>query len=102
MALKDANFCVEEGKHPSETFIQIFIDKNKNGLDENGLKVDFVNDIDTHFGDVVETPIYYRTDSVRNILSNKYTALYRVEAKDVADIVACDMLSQKDNSLCQP
>ena len=31
-------------------------------------------------------PIFPRTDSVRNILSNKLTALFRFEAKDVADI----------------
>ena len=39
-----------------------------------------------HFGDFQETPVYYRTDSLRNILSNKYTALYRMAAKDVVDI----------------
>ena len=50
------------------------------------LKLDFVNDIPTHFGEIVPTSLYPRTDSVRNILSNKLTALSRFEAKDVADI----------------
>lgn len=50
------------------------------------LKLDFVNDLPVRFGDIVTTPVYPRTDSVRNILSNKLTALSRFEAKDVADI----------------
>ena len=37
--------------------------------DLNGLKIDFVNDIDVHFGSIKETPVYYQTDSIRNILS---------------------------------
>lgn len=50
------------------------------------LKLDFVNDLPVRFGDIVPTPVYPRTDSIRNILSNKLTALSRFEAKDVADI----------------
>ena len=50
------------------------------------MKIAFVNDIDTHFGDIQNTKVYYRTDSLRNILSNKYTALYRISVKDVIDI----------------
>lgn len=34
----------------------------------NKLKLDFVNDIAAHFGDIVKTPVYYKTDSIRNIL----------------------------------
>lgn len=30
--------------------------------------------------------MYYKTDSIRNILSNKVTALFRMSAKDVVDI----------------
>ncbi len=52
----------------------------------NRLKLDFVNDIAAHFGDIVKTPVYYKTDSIRNILSNKVTALFRMSAKDVVDI----------------
>jgi len=50
------------------------------------LKLDFVNDIPVHFGDCVSTPVFGRTDPVRNILSNKLSALFRFAAKDVADI----------------
>ena len=50
------------------------------------LKLDFVNDVAAHFGDIVKTNIFERTDSVRNMLSNKLTALFRFTGKDVADI----------------
>ena len=50
------------------------------------LKLDFVNDVAAHFGEIVKTNIFDRTDSIRNMLSNKLTALYRFNAKDVADI----------------
>ena len=50
------------------------------------LKLDFVNDVASHFGDIVKTDIFIRTDSVCNMLSNKLTALFRYAAKDVADI----------------
>jgi predicted nucleotidyltransferase component of viral defense system len=50
------------------------------------LKLDFVNDVASHFGEIIKTGIFYRTDSIRNMLSNKLTALFRFAAKDVADI----------------
>jgi predicted nucleotidyltransferase component of viral defense system len=50
------------------------------------LKLDFVNDVATHFGEIVKTDLFDRTDSIRNMLSNKLTALFRFAAKDVADI----------------
>jgi hypothetical protein len=50
------------------------------------LKLDFVNDSAPHFGDIVRTGLFDRTDSIRNILSNKLTALFRYAGKDVADI----------------
>jgi hypothetical protein len=50
------------------------------------LKLDFVNDTAPHFGGVQKTSIFGRTDSVRNILSNKLSALFRFAGKDVADI----------------
>ncbi|MDR2717122.1 MAG: hypothetical protein LBB89_03530 [Treponema sp.] len=50
------------------------------------LKLDFVNDVKYHFGDIVKTELFVRTDSIRNMLSNKLTALFRFAAKDVADI----------------
>jgi len=50
------------------------------------LKLDFVNDNAEYVGEFVETDIYYRTDNIRNMLSNKISAIYRFAAKDVADI----------------
>jgi predicted nucleotidyltransferase component of viral defense system len=50
------------------------------------LKLDFVNDTASHFGDIVKTELFVRTDSIRNMLSNKLTALFRFAAKDVTDI----------------
>jgi len=50
------------------------------------LKLDFVNDLVPHFGGIQKTELFCRTDSVRNILSNKLSAVYRYASKDVADI----------------
>ena len=50
------------------------------------LKLDFVNDKVPHFGDIIKTDLFYRTDSIRNILSNKLSAIFRYAAKDIADI----------------
>ncbi len=45
------------------------------------LKLDFVNDVAPRFGDLAITRVFNRTDSLRNILSNKLTALFRGEAE---------------------
>ena len=50
------------------------------------LKLDFVNDLVPHFGEIKETSLFYQTDSIQNILSNKLSAIFRYAAKDVADI----------------
>jgi hypothetical protein len=50
------------------------------------LKLDFVNDVSSHFGEIIKTDLFFRTDSIRNILSNKITCLFRFAAKDVADL----------------
>jgi len=50
------------------------------------LKLDFVNDTVPIFGEIEKTDLFYRTDSVRNILSNKLSAIFRYAAKDIADI----------------
>ncbi len=52
------------------------------------LKVEFINDVASHFGQLIDDPLLKRVDSLRNILSNKLTALFRSEPKDVADIRA--------------
>jgi len=50
------------------------------------LKLDFVNDLVPHYGKIIETDLFYRTDSIRNMLSNKLSAIFRYAAKDIADI----------------
>ena len=50
------------------------------------LKLDFVNDSTPHFGDFVAVDFFNRIDPVSNILSNKLGAIFRLAAKDVADI----------------
>jgi hypothetical protein len=58
------------------------------------LKLDFVNDIACRNGDTVVHPVFGRTDNLYNVLTNKITALYRHEAKDIADlIVLCNNLA---------
>ncbi|MBO4727319.1 MAG: nucleotidyl transferase AbiEii/AbiGii toxin family protein [Spirochaetaceae bacterium] len=85
-AFVTAGFSIDFSESSSIYFTRLFLDRNKSGLNKNGLKIDFVNDIDVHFGDIKSTDVYYKTDSLRNILSNKYTALYRISVKDVIDI----------------
>jgi hypothetical protein len=51
------------------------------------LKLDFVNDITFRSGFPVSTGIYRLTDTPLNILTNKISALGRLESKDVVDIV---------------
>jgi hypothetical protein len=62
--------------------MRIFVEAEKISL-----KIDFVNDVPSRFGDLTKSPIFHRIDSWRNILSNKICALSRLEAKDVVDIV---------------
>ena len=50
------------------------------------LKLDFVNDLVPQYGEISKTDLFYRTDSTRNILSNKLSAIFRYAAKDIADI----------------
>jgi len=51
------------------------------------LKVDFVDDVPSRVGDLVEHPVLGRLDSAENILANKVSALIdRDEPKDLADI----------------
>ena len=84
--LKNSGLNVDVEPSNSDTFSRMYINRNASGLNKEGLKIDFVNDIDVHYGSIENTPVYYRTDSIRNILSNKYTAIYRFSIKDVVDI----------------
>jgi hypothetical protein len=60
--------------------------KTWRGSEDVKLKLDFVNDIPAHFGGFTKTALFDKTDSIRNILSNKLSALFRFAAKDVADL----------------
>jgi predicted nucleotidyltransferase component of viral defense system len=53
---------------------------------ETLLKLDFVNDLVPHYGEINKTNLFYRTDSLRNMLSNKLSAIFRYAAKDIVDI----------------
>ena len=65
----------------SENFLQLFINK-----EETEIKIDLVNDVAQHYGELLEDRILGKIDSLRNILSNKLSAIFRYEAKDIADI----------------
>jgi len=80
-SLTQSGFTVERAAI-HESFSRCFIHEDKTSL-----KVDLVNDIEYRVGDVKKTPFFIRTDTMRNILSNKITALGRLEAKDVVDII---------------
>lgn len=50
------------------------------------LSLDFINDVAPHFGGFEDDELLGRVDSWRNILSNKISALHRLEPKDVVDL----------------
>lgn len=77
----DSN-SVNKGK----AYTQLFVTDTK--LNKIELKVEFINDVAAHYGLISIDPLLGRIDSLRNILSNKLTALFRSEPKDVADIHA--------------
>ncbi len=73
----------------SEDFARIFIINEKCRL-----KIEFVNDVLFHTGDIKSANFFHRIDSWENILSNKICALSRDDAKDVVDLI---FLSKKYN-----
>jgi hypothetical protein len=51
------------------------------------LRIELVNDVPSHAGEIIDHPILGRLDSAENILANKVTAVIdRDEPKDLADI----------------
>lgn len=62
-------------------YSRLYIEKG-----ETILKIEFVNDIAARFGEISIHPELGKVDSIRNILSNKITALFRYEPKDIVDI----------------
>jgi predicted nucleotidyltransferase component of viral defense system len=65
-------------------FTQVFV--HAPALPQHSLKIDFVNDVAAHYGDFEINEHLGAVDSWRNILSNKISALFRFESKDIADI----------------
>ncbi|MDD2230408.1 MAG: nucleotidyl transferase AbiEii/AbiGii toxin family protein [Candidatus Cloacimonetes bacterium] len=57
------------------------------GINEMLLKLDLVNDLVCHIGGFESSPSLGRVDNVFNILSNKISAIPRLEIKDFADII---------------
>lgn len=66
----------------TDTFVRIFINEP-----DASLKLEFVNDVSFRHGEPIETDLFKRTDTPRNILSNKIGALSRREVKDLVDII---------------
>jgi Nucleotidyl transferase AbiEii toxin, Type IV TA system len=65
-------------------FVQVFVHAPDDG--KYSLKIDFVNDVASHYGRFERNTTLGRIDAWRNILSNKISALFRFEPKDIADI----------------
>ena len=68
-----------------EDYVQLFVQQSRHNQRVT-LKIDLVNDVAPHYGTIEWDEALGRVDSWRNILSNKVSALYRVEAKDVIDL----------------
>jgi len=63
-----------------ESFCRLFVGQEQ-------LKVEMINDVPSHIGEIIEHPELIRLDSRENILANKITALIdRAFPKDIADI----------------
>lgn len=81
-ALRRGGIAFEAGT-AADDFVRILVLEG-----EFPLKIDFINDVAFHYGDLQEAPFYPRIDNWRNILSNKLCALSRREPKDMADILS--------------
>ena len=75
-------WSTEKDYTKAESFTTIKVRKESDVL----LKLDFVNDMVPHYGEIAKTGLFCRTDSVRNMISNKLSAIFRYAAKDIADI----------------
>ncbi len=84
-------FKLETGIMTKE-FAQVFVHTDEflqtySGQFQAKLKVDFVNELEIpRFGELESFQAFSRVDNLGNILSNKITAITRLEPKDVADI----------------
>ena len=85
-AQKNGVFLIDHSRlQKYENYTQFMLQK-KIEDEEIFLKVDVVNDIATRYGDLHYDNLLGAIDSWRNILSNKIAAIFRYEAKDIADI----------------
>ncbi len=65
----------------SNHFLRIYV-KEK----EVSLKIDFVNEVPFHWGQLNHFPLFSCVDNETNILCNKISCIDRYEVKDIADI----------------
>jgi len=68
-----------------ENFTQFFLIK-QDDQHHVELKIDFVNDVAAHYGNFIQHAHLGLIDSWQNMLSNKLSAIFRFEAKDIVDI----------------
>lgn len=66
----------------SASFVRVFLEDGPMTM-----KIDLINDVPFHYGEIEKCPMFHRVDNWRNILSNKICALSRLEVKDIVDIL---------------
>jgi len=76
---------LEDSVIAEESFSQVVVSR-RIGKEEYLLKIDMINDVAEYYGEVAVIAPFGRVDNVLNILTNKLSALYRFEPKDIADI----------------
>ena len=67
----------------ADDFVRVVTTKDR----EIDLKLDFINDIEYHYDGFEQDEKLGKIDNIQNILSNKISALPRLEIKDFVDVV---------------
>jgi len=80
-ALEQGGYRLDEDALRSPDFVRVTV-----RTATAALRLDFVNDATSRFGDLTSGDLFPRIDALRNILSNKVTAVFRMEPKDFADL----------------
>lgn len=84
---KNQNYAVDtEHLLSEENYTRINILKSDSEYGTVELKIDLINDSAPRTGTSISNAYFGKIDNLRNILTNKITALYRLEPKDIADI----------------
>ncbi|MBN1479887.1 nucleotidyl transferase AbiEii/AbiGii toxin family protein [candidate division KSB1 bacterium] len=79
---REGMFRIDAGRViRGENFTQLYVTDDKTWL-----KIDLVHDVAPHFGGFEDDDVLGRVDSWQNILSNKISALGRLEIKDFVDL----------------